>query len=118
MSLLEATLREQERLNGIAATIDDAPSSVLEEALREIEQPKSEPEPLRRPLEPPSPYPLDALGPVLSATAKRIHEVVQAPAALCGQSVLAAAALAAQQHADVTVDGRTEPLSLYAVTIA
>src|SRR5688572_33475243 len=100
MSLLEATLREQDRLNGIAATLDDTPASVLDAALQEIERPKWEPEPLRRPLVPPSPYPLDALGPVLSAAAKRIHEVVQAPAALCGQSVLAAAALAAQQHAD------------------
>jgi hypothetical protein len=118
MSILDATLREHERLNGIVAALDDSPAGVLDAALQEIGQPKSEPEPLRRPLIPPSPYPLDALGPVLSAAAKRIHEVVQAPAALCGQSVLAAAALAAQPHANVTNDGRTEPLSLYAVTIA
>lgn len=118
MSILDATLREQDRLNGIAAALDDTPASVLDQALQEIVQPKSEPEPLRRPLAPPSPYPLDALGPVLSGAAKRIHEVVQAPAALCGQSVLAAAALAAQPHANVVIDGRTEPLSLYAVTIA
>lgn len=78
----------------------------------------SEPEPLRRPLPPAEPYPIDALGPVLSAATRRIHEVVQAPAALCGQSILAAASLAAQVHADVMVDGRREPLSLFVMTIA
>lgn len=77
-----------------------------------------EPEPLRRPLPPATPYPIDALGPVLSAAARRIHEVVQAPAALCGQSILAAASLAAQAHADVVVDGRRDPLSLFVMTIA
>src|SRR5690606_9162021 len=41
----------------------------------------------------------------------------QAPAGLCGQSVLSAASLAAQAHADVLVDGRREPLSLWHVTI-
>jgi hypothetical protein len=47
-----------------------------------------------------------------------VHEVVQAPAALCGQSFLAAASLAAQPHADIEIDGRREPLSLFAVSIA
>lgn len=78
----------------------------------------AEPEPLRRPLPPAEPYPIDALGPVLAGAARRIHEVVQAPAALCGQSILAAASLAAQPHADVVVDGRREPLSLFLITIA
>ena len=77
-----------------------------------------EPEPLRRPLLPADPYPVDALGPILSPAARRIHEVVQAPVALCGQSILAAASLAAQAHADVAIDGRREPLSLFAMTIA
>ncbi|MBS0576066.1 MAG: DUF3987 domain-containing protein [Proteobacteria bacterium] len=78
----------------------------------------SAPEPLRRPLPPASPYPLDALGPVLGGAARRLHEVVQAPAALCGQSVLAAAALAAQGHADVVLSGTVEPTSLWLVSIA
>lgn len=77
-----------------------------------------EPEPLRRPLPPADVYPLEALGPILSAAARRIHEVVQAPAALCGQSILAAASLAAQAHADVLIDGRRELLSLFVMTIA
>lgn len=75
------------------------------------------PEPLRRPLPPAEPYPLDALGDVLGAAARAIHDVVQAPAGLCGQSVLSAASLAAQAHADVVIDGRCEPLSLWHVTV-
>jgi hypothetical protein len=75
------------------------------------------PEPLRRPLPPAEPYPLDALGDVLGGAARAIHDVVQAPAGLCGQSVLSAASLAAQAHADVVIDGRREPLSLWHVTV-
>lgn len=79
---------------------------------------ESAPEPLRRPLPPAEPYPLEALGSVLGAAAERIHDVVQAPPELCGQAVLAAASLATQAHADVEIDGRIEPLSLWCVTIA
>ncbi|MFC5577523.1 YfjI family protein [Lysobacter niabensis] len=75
------------------------------------------PEPLRRPLPPAEPYPLEALGEVLGRAARAIHDVVQAPAGLCGQSVLSAASLAAQAHADVLIDGRREPLSLWHVTV-
>lgn len=75
------------------------------------------PEPLRRPLPPAEPYPLDALGAVLGGAARAIHGVVQAPAGLCGQSVLSAASLAAQAQADVVIDGRREPLSLWHVTV-
>ena len=77
----------------------------------------SEPEPLRRPLPPAAPYPVEILGDVLGSAVQRIHDVVQAPAALCGQSVLAAASLAVQPHANVVIDGRREPLSLWHVTI-
>ena len=77
-----------------------------------------EPEPLRRDLPPAPPYPLDALGAILGPAARRIAEVVQAPEAVCGQAVLAAASLTAQAHADITIDGRRELLSLWHVTIA
>jgi hypothetical protein len=76
------------------------------------------PEPLRRPSVAPPPYPLDALGDCLGAAAERLHSVLQCPAALCGQSVLAAASLATQAHADVEIDGRCEPLSLWHVSVA
>ena len=42
---------------------------------------------------------------------------MKAPAGLCGQSVLAAASLAVQSHADVSISGSVEPLSLWHVTI-
>jgi hypothetical protein len=77
-----------------------------------------EPEPLRRPLPPGDPYPLDALGSIVGSAARRTHEVLQAPPALSGQSFLAAASLATQAHADVHIDGRVEPLSLSLLSIA
>lgn len=77
----------------------------------------SAPEPLRRPMPPALEYPLDALGSLLGDAAKRIHAVVQAPAGLCGQSILAAASLAVQSHADVSISGSVEPLSLWHVSI-
>ena len=77
-----------------------------------------EPEPLRRPVPPAAPYPIDALGPILGPAARRIREVVCAPDALCGQSILAATSLAVQPHADVWIDGRRDLLSLWAVSIA
>lgn len=76
-----------------------------------------EPEQLRRPLPPAAPYPLAALGDVLGGAAQAIHEHAQAPAGMCGASIVAAASLAAQGQADVINDGRREPLTLWAVTI-
>ncbi|HTO20175.1 MAG TPA: YfjI family protein [Pseudomonas sp.] len=65
-----------------------------------------------------TPYPLSALGEVLGGAAKAIVEIVQVPAALAAQSVLAAAAMAAQPHANVLRAGQPIPLSLFALTIA
>lgn len=76
------------------------------------------PELLRRPSAAPAAYPLDALGDCLGMAAERLHAVLQCPAALCGQSLLSAASLAAQAQADVVIDGRHEPLSLWHVTVA
>ncbi len=87
---------------------------------REPAQPKHTrpvPEPFRRPLMRAKPYPLDALGEVLGSAAARIREVVQSPAALCGQSLLSAASLAVQALADVEIDGRREPLGLWHLSI-
>ena len=76
-----------------------------------------EPEPLRRSVPPVEPYPVDALGTLLASTAQQLMQVIQAPDAMCGQSVLAAAALAVQGHANVDIDSRVHPLSLFALTI-
>jgi hypothetical protein len=83
------------------------------------DQASDEPLPLFPPLPPSEPYPIEALGPVLSRAALAIANKVQVPKAIAAQSVLAAAALAAQAHADVLLPyGQTRPLSLYLVTVA
>lgn len=76
------------------------------------------PEPLRRPVPPPEPYPIAELGPILQPAAESLRRVIQAPDAVCGASVLAAASLAAQALANVEIDGRTCPLSLWMLTVA
>lgn len=76
------------------------------------------PLPLQREAAPAKPYPFDELGPIVGAAARRIHEVVQAPDATCGQSVLAALSLACQGFVDVHVEGRTYPTSLFMLTIS
>lgn len=78
----------------------------------------SAPEPLRRPTPPPQPYPIAELGPILRPACEAIRREIQAPDAICGASLLAAASLAAQGLADVRIDGRTYPLSLWMLTVA
>ena len=79
-----------------------------------------EPLPLRRALPPADPFPLAALGPVLEQAARAIMDRVQCPDAIAAQSVLGAASLAAQAHADVIIPatGHARPLSLFLVTVA
>ena len=59
----------------------------------------AKPLPLRRQIAPAQPFPIDSLGDMLSPVARALREVIQAPPAMCGQSVLAAAALAVQPFA-------------------
>lgn len=75
------------------------------------------PEPLFRDLSPPIDFPIEALGDVLSGALKAISKTIQAPVALIGQSLLAAASLAVQPFANIVIDGRRHPLSLFAITI-
>lgn len=64
----------------------------------------------------PEPFPFDGLGPMLGEAARAIANDVQAPDALAGGSVLAAAALAVQAHADIELPhGDLAPLSLFVV---
>ncbi len=66
---------------------------------------------------PPKPFPFEALGDVLGSAAQAIAETVQAPDAMAGGSVLAAASLAVQHLADVRLPhGQVTPLSIYCVT--
>ncbi len=77
------------------------------EAARHAEDKREPPDrkrPLFRPLPPAPAFPMHALGP-LRAAAEAIQLRTQAPAAICGQSVLAAATLAVQSHRDVELPG-------------
>src|SRR5215813_9580287 len=79
------------------------------------------PRPLMRELPPADPFPVDALGDVLGAAARAIHDRVQAPVAIGGQSVLGAATLAVQGHADVVLpigNGQARPISSNFITVA
>jgi hypothetical protein len=81
----------------------------------EIEPPR----PLQRPLEPPDPFPMEALGNVLGGAARAIVDQVQCPEAIAGQSVLAVATLAVQGHADIELpQGSTAPLASFFLTVA
>lgn len=84
------------------------------------DEPKVEaPHPLIRSLSPGEPFPTAVLGDVLRPMAEAIHDRVQAPMAIGAQSLLAAAALAVQGHADVVLPiGETKPVSPYLITIA
>jgi hypothetical protein len=78
-----------------------------------------QPRPLRREMPPADPFPVDALGGILGPAARGIEDRVQAPAAICAQSILAAASLAVQGHADVELPtGHVRPTSEFFVTIA
>lgn len=77
-----------------------------------------EPEPLRRSPEPGEPFPMEALGPTLGEAAAAIYAIVKAPAAICGQAVLASANLAVQGFADVQIDGRHFPISEFFLSVA
>jgi Protein of unknown function (DUF3987)/Primase C terminal 2 (PriCT-2)/RepB DNA-primase from phage plasmid len=80
---------------------------------------KEPPRPLIRELPPADPFPIDALGDLLGPAATAIHERVRCPIAICGQSVIAAATLAAQAHADVQLPtDHVKPISNFFVTIA
>ena len=79
---------------------------------------KPAPEPMCRPTPPPAPYPLMALGEVLYPAAQSICRVIQAPDAIIGGSLLAAASLAVQGQANVEMDGRSYPLSLWLLSVA
>lgn len=77
------------------------------------------PRALMRELPPAHPFPIDALGKLLAPAARAIHDRIRAPLAICGQSVLAAATLAVQGHANVELPtGHAKPLSSFFVSIA
>ena len=78
------------------------------------------PRPLQRETSPAQPFPLEALGDVLGGAAYAILDKVRCPDAIAANSVLAAASLAVQAHADVVLPatGHPRPLSLFLATVA
>ena len=79
------------------------------------------PRPLMRELPPADPFPIDALGDLLGAATDAIHDRVQSPIAIGAQSVLGAATLAVQGHADVVLPigpGQPKPISTFLITVA
>ncbi|MEP2027161.1 MAG: YfjI family protein [Paracoccaceae bacterium] len=76
-----------------------------------------EPTPLIHEIPDGDPFPIEAMGPLKDA-AMAILDKTQAPSAIGAQSLLAAASLACQGHADVQTLGGIRPISLYALTIA
>ncbi|MCP5164799.1 MAG: DUF3987 domain-containing protein [Pseudomonadales bacterium] len=63
-------------------------------------------------------YPLDMLGPLLGGAARAIADAIQAPPEIAAHSVLSVAAFAAQDKANIVMDGRKSPLSLFLLTVA
>ncbi len=83
--------------------------------------PPEPPRPLMREMPPADPFPVNALGDLLGAAANAIHDRVQAPIAIAGQSVLGVANLAVQGHADVVLPAgscQPKPISDFFITVA
>src|SRR3954452_16773406 len=92
-------------------------------AFEEAEEVQPEPpRPLTRDTPPADPFPIEGLGDVLAPAARAINDRVQAPIAMCGQSVIAVAALTTQGHANIHLPigryGQARPLSCYFVSVA
>jgi len=98
----------------------EAGAESVREAIDGAEEVTPEPpRPLMRELPPADPFPIDSLGDLLAPAAIAIHDRIQAPLAICGQSVIAAATLTVQGHADVELPTHhTRPLTNYYMSIA
>ena len=78
-----------------------------------------EPLPLTRELPPADEFPIDALSPMMAAGVHALHVRTQAPYGVCGNTMVAVAALAAQAHRNVVLPtGQAKPISSYFVTVA
>lgn len=87
--------------------------------LDDLQNVAEQPRPLMREIPAAHPFPLEALGTVLGNAAKAIQDKIQAPIALCGQSVLAVTTLAVQAHCDIQLPtGQIKPVSNNFMSIA
>lgn len=85
-----------------------------------IQEEPARPQPLYAALEPAQPYPVEALGYMLSNAARAIIDIVQCPPALAANSLLSTASLVVQSHANVVLPttGQAKPTSVYVLSIA
>ncbi len=56
--------------------------------------------------------------PIQRPAARTLQRVIQAPDSVCAQSVLGAAALSCQPYANISIDSREIPLSIFLLTVA
>src|SRR5262249_34394759 len=87
-------LQDRERFHTVCATFNGQvngqdrliyPTGQVIQRAASPPSPSPPPEPLRRTVAPPDPYPIAALGPTLAGIARALMAVVQAPDAICGQ---------------------------------
>jgi len=87
-----------------------------------VEQPVKTPKPipLRQEMNVRPEFPVDSLCPLLKDAVEAIVDIVNCPADLAALSVLGAASLAVQAHADIVhpISGKPQPLSLNLIAVA
>lgn len=68
----------------------------------------------------PEPFPLNVMPPLLRGAIEGMTEHMQAPLSLCASSIIGAAALVCQAHADIAVPAlpKSKPLSLFLLSLA
>jgi hypothetical protein len=94
-----------------AHLIDAAPDYIPDET--------AGPQPLMRPLPPPEPFPLDALGDELASAAQAIRDIVQSPIEMCISGVLASTSFAISAHINIKLPtGEIKPTSCWFWLIA
>jgi hypothetical protein len=108
-----ASKPERQRANDAAPVVSSAHHGQNSTA----DDQRAEPEPLRRPTPQPDPYPMDELGPILAPAAHALRRVIQAPDAIVGGALLAAASLATQAHAVIVTDSLRIPPSLWLLSM-
>jgi hypothetical protein len=107
-------------LGNLYELVPDAPEQEVQVAHLQTQSPEP-PRPLMREMPSAEPFPVENLGLLLGNAARAINDRVQAPLAICANSVLATATLATQAHIDVVLPigkDRTKPISGLFVTIA
>ena len=101
----------------LVSSDSENPSTLSKDCLNlsKVEEPSS----LRRMTSSPPCLPIDAFGKILGAAILGIHDKIQAPLAICAQSVLANVSLVTQAHIDIELPfGQKRPTSLYLLSIA